>query len=86
MLQKHKSLFGLVRFVKSQISSAPLLSSKSSVLPHFCPVFPVFFANCPLKSALGFLYFHILVKGLRPALTAKTDRAAQILSAPPVSC
>ena len=58
--------------VKVQVlSSAPLLSSRSSAFPHF---FPVSFANCLPKHITGFLCFHILAKGLRPERSAQPKR------------
>ena len=61
--------------VKVQVlSSAPLFSSKSSVFPHFFPVFPVSFANCLPKRFMGFLCFHVLAQGLRPERSARSKR------------
>ena len=54
MLQKHKSLFDLVRLVKSQISSAPLLRLKTGKRPKITPILVIFFFSLySLKHPFG---------------------------------
>ena len=61
--------------VKVQVlSSAPLLSSDTSVFPHFFPVFPVSSTDYLPESSRGFLCFHILVQGLCPECGARPRR------------